>query len=307
MAGKRVGQKIKLTSVDELLCVPKVEGATEIEVDKIRPFKDHPFKVLDDEKMHELVESIMLNGILTPVIVRKIENDEYEMISGHRRLFAVKQIGLDKIPAIIKRYSDDDAILAMVDSNLQREEILPSEMAFAYKMKYDAMKRQGQRNDLTSSQNRKKLWANEKLAKEVGESRNQVHRYMRLTEVIPDILDLVDTKVLALIVAVEISYLPEKVQKWLFEYIKENGACKAYQIYALRDYLKENESITKMDTIRILNENLPKDESNRFQRIELTKPKLLEYFPPFYTKPQMENVIFSLLEQWKKENEKENT
>ena len=123
MAGKRVGQKIKLTSVDELLCVPKVEGATEIEVDKIRPFKDHPFKVLDDEKMHELVESIMLNGILTPVIVRKIENDEYEMISGHRRLFAVKQIGLDKIPAIIKRYSDDDAILAMVDSNLQREEI----------------------------------------------------------------------------------------------------------------------------------------------------------------------------------------
>lgn len=306
MAGKRVGQKIKLTSVDELLCVPKVEGATEIEVDKIRPFKDHPFKVLDDDKMHELVESIMLNGILTPVIVRKIGNDEYEMISGHRRLFAVKQIGLDKIPAIIKRYSDDDAILAMVDSNLQREEILPSEKAFAYKMKYDALKRQGQRNDLTSSQNGKKLWADEKLAKEVGESRNQVHRYMRLTEVIPDILDLVDTKVLALVVAVEISYLPEKVQKWLFEYMKENGACKAYQIYALRGYLKENENITKMDTIRILNENLPKDESNRFQRIELTKPKLQEYFPPFYTKPQMENVIFSLLEQWKKENEKEN-
>jgi len=306
VAGKRVGQKIKLTSVDELLCVPKVEGATEIEVDKIRPFKDHPFKVLDDDKMHELVESIMLNGILTPVIVRKIGNDEYEMISGHRRLFAVKQIGLDKIPAIIKRYSDDDAILAMVDSNLQREEILPSEKAFAYKMKYDALKRQGQRNDLTSSQNGKKLWADEKLAKEVGESRNQVHRYMRLTEVIPDILDLVDTKVLALVVAVEISYLPEKVQKWLFEYMKENGACKAYQIYALRGYLKENENITKMDTIRILNENLPKDESNRFQRIELTKPKLQEYFPPFYTKPQMENVIFSLLEQWKKENEKEN-
>ena len=177
--------------------VPKVEGATEIEVDRIRPFKDHPFKVLDDEKMHELVESIMLNGILTPVIIRKIENDEYEMISGHRRLFAAKQIGLDRIPAIIKRYSDDDAILAMVDSNLQREEILPSEKAFAYKMKYEAMKRQGQRNDLTSSQNGKKLWANEKLAKEVGESRNQVHRFMRLTEVIPDILDLVDTKALA--------------------------------------------------------------------------------------------------------------
>ena len=306
MAGKRVGQKIKLTSVDELLCVPKVEGATEIEVDKIRPFKDHPFKVLDDEKMHELVESIMLNGILTPVIVRKIENDEYEMISGHRRLFAVKQIGLDKIPAIIKRYSDDDAILAMVDSNLQREEILPSEKAFAYKMKYDAMKRSVGRPK-KYSQVGSISQTDEVLAKMIGESRNQLHRYLRLTEVIPDILDLVDKKIVALVTAVEISYLPEKVQKWLFEYMKENGACKAYQIYALRDYLKENENITKMDTIRILNENLPKDESNRFQRIELTKPKLLEYFPPFYTKPQMENVIFSLLEQWKKENEKENT
>ncbi len=310
MAGKRVGQKINLTSVDELLCVPKVEGAIEIEVDKIRPFKDHPFKVLDDDKMHELVESIMLNGVLTPVIVRKNENDEYEMISGHRRLFAVKQIGLDKIPAIIKRYSDDDAILAMVDSNLQREEILPSEKAFAYKMRYDAMRRKAGRPSKNSSQfgtNSPEGRADEELAKEVGESRNQVHRYMRLTEVIPEILDLVDTKVLALVVAVEISYLPEKVQKWLFEYMKENGACKAYQIYALRGYLKENENITKMDTIRILNENLPKDESNRFQRIELTKPKLLQYFPQFYTKPQMENVIFSLLEQWKKENEKENT
>ena len=307
MAGKRVGQKIKLTSVDELLCVPKTDGANEIEVDRIRPFKNHPFKVLDDDKMHELVESIMMNGILTPVIVRKVENDEYEMISGHRRLFAVIQIGFEKIPAIIKQYSDDEAVLAMVDSNLQREELLPSEKAFAYKMKYDAMKRQGQRNDLTSTQNGKKLWANEQLAKEVGESRNQVHRYMRLTEVIPEILDLVDTKILALVVAVEISYLPEKVQKWLFEYMKENGACKAYQIYPLRDYLKENEDITKMETIRILNENLPRDESNRFQRIELPKPKLLEFFPPFYTKSQMENVIFSLLEQWKKENEKENT
>ena len=306
MAGKRVGQKIKLTSVDELLYVPKVEGAVEIEVDKIRPFKDHPFKVIDDEKMHELVESIMLNGILSPVIVRKIENDEYEMISGHRRLFAVKQIGLDKIPAIIKRYSDDDAILAMVDSNLQREEILPSEKAFAYRMRYDAMKRSVGRPK-KYSQVGSISQTDEVLAKMIGESRNQLHRYLRLTEVIPDILDLVDKKIVALITAVEISYLPEKVQKWLFEYMKENGACKAYQIYALRDYLKENESITKMDTIRILNENLPKDESNRFQRIELTKPKLLEYFPPFYTKSQMENVIFSLLEQWKKENEKENT
>ena len=160
-------------------------GCDEIEVAKIRPFKDHPFKVLDDGKMHELAESIMLNGVLVPVTVRSLEDGDYEMISGHRWLFAVKEIGLERIPAIVKKYDDDEAVLAMVDSNLQREEILPSEKAFAYKMRYDAMKRQGKRNDLTSSQIGKKLWANEQLAKEVGESRNQVHRLMRLTEVIP--------------------------------------------------------------------------------------------------------------------------
>ena len=154
---KRVGQKIKITSVDELLKVPSTSGCEEIEVSKIRPFKDHPFKVIDDAKMHELVESIMANGVLMPVIVRPTEDDEYEMISGHRRLFAVNQIGLERIPAIIKDYDDDEAILAMVDSNLQREEILPSEKAFAYKMKYEAMRRQGQRNDLTSSRIGKKL------------------------------------------------------------------------------------------------------------------------------------------------------
>ena len=307
MAGKRVGQKIKIASVDELLCVPKVVGSTEIEVAKIHLFKDHPFKVLDDEKMHELVESIMLNGVLTPVIVRKIENGEYEMISGHRRLFAIKQIGFDTIPAIIKNYSDDEAVLAMVDSNLQREEILPSEKAFAYKMRYDAMKRQGQRNDLTSSQIGKKLWADDQLAKDVGESRNQVHRFMRLTEVIPCILDMVDKKVLAIVTAVEISYLDPPVQEMLYEYMMENDICKAFQLYAVRDYLKDHETITKMELMRILNENAPKDESNRFQQLTITKKKLQEFFPPFYTKSQMEKILFKLLEDWKKENEKENT
>ena len=186
---KRVGQKIKMTSIDELLCVPSVSGCDEIEVARIRPFKDHPFKVLDDDKMHELVESIMMNGVLVPVTVRPIEDGAYEMISGHRRLYAVKEIGLEKIPAIVKNYDDDEAVLAMVDSNLQREEILPSEKAFAYKMRYEAMRRQGQRNDLTSSRFGKKLWADQELAKEVGESRGQIHRYLRLVEVIPQLLD----------------------------------------------------------------------------------------------------------------------
>jgi ParB family chromosome partitioning protein len=209
IVAKRVGQKIKMTSIDELLCVPSVAGCEEIEVAKIRLFKNHPFKVLDDEKMHELVESIMLNGVLVPVTVRSIEDGDgdYEMISGHRRLFAVKEIGLARIPAIVKNYNDDEAVLSMVDSNLQREEILPSEKAYAYKLKYEAMKRQGKRNDLTSSQLGKKLWADEQLAKDVGESRNQVHRFLRLAEVIPCILDLVDKKVRAVVTAVEISCL----------------------------------------------------------------------------------------------------
>ena len=299
---KRVGQSIKMTSVDELLRVPSSSGCEEIEVSKIHPFKDHPFKVIDDDKMHELVESIMMNGVLMPVIVRPTEDDEYEMISGHRRLFAVNQIGLERIPAIIKDYDDDEAILAMVDSNLQREEILPSEKAFAYKMRYDAMRRQGQRNDLTSSRIGKKLWADQELAKEVGESRGQIHRYLRLVELIPQLLDLVDKKALALATAVEISFIEPKIQEMLYAYMQENDICKTFQIFALRDYLKENGTITKMELIRILNENAPKNEDNRFQKITLTKNKLREFFPVFYTKSQMENVLFKLLEDWKKEN-----
>ena len=302
---KRVGQKIKMTSIDELLCVPSVAGCDEIEVAKIRPFKDHPFKVLDDEKMHELVESIMLNGVLVPVTVRPFEDGEYEMISGHRRLFAVKEIGLERIPAIVKKYDDDEAIIAMVDSNLQREELLPSEKAFAYKMRYDAVKRQGKRNDLTSSQFGKKLWANEQVAQEVGESRGQLHRYLRLVELIPSILELVDKKALALATAVEVSFLDHEVQQMLYEYMCENEICKTFQIFALRDYLKENDTITKMELMRILNENAPKDESNRFQQLTITKKKLHEYFPTFYTKSQMEKVLFDLLADWKKKQDKE--
>ena len=299
---KRVGQSIKMTSVDELLGAPSVSGCDEIEVSRIRAFKNHPFKVIDDDKMHELVESIMLNGVLVPVTVRPVEDGYYEMISGHRRLFAVKQIGLERIPVIVKEYDDDEAILAMVDSNLQREEILPSEKAFAYKMRYDAMRRQGQRNDLTSSRIGKKLWSDQELAKEVGESRGQIHRYLRLVELIPQILDLVDKKALALATAVEVSFLNHKVQGMLYDYMMENDICKTFQIFALRDYLKENDTITKMELIRILNENAPRDESHRFQKITITKKKLQEYFPTFYTKPQMENVLFKLLEEWKKQN-----
>ena len=173
----RPGQKIKMTSIDELLCVPSTEGTTDIEVEAIYPFENHPFKVLDDEKMDELVESIKTNGILTPVIVRPDDEGTYEMISGHRRLHAAKRAGLRKVPAIVKEVTDDEATIMMVDANVQREEILPSEKAFAYKMRYDAMKRQaGRPSKNNSSQVGRNFQADVVLAQQVGESRNQVHR-----------------------------------------------------------------------------------------------------------------------------------
>ena len=303
---KRVGQKIKMTSIDELLCVPSVSGCDEIEVERIRPFKDHPFKVVDDDKMHELVESIMMNGVLVPVTVRPIDDGAYEMISGHRRLYAVKEIGLEKIPAIIKNYDDDEAILAMVDSNLQREEILPSEKAFAYKMRYEAMRRKaGRPSKNNSSRVGRNFQTDIVLAEEVGESRCQLHRYLRITELIPPLLDLVDKKALALATAVEVSFLDTKVQEMLYAYMLENDICKTFQIFALRDYLKEHETITKMELIRILNENAPINENNRFQKITITRERLKDFFPVFYTKSQMETVLFQLLTEWKKQNQTE--
>ncbi|MCR5119780.1 MAG: ParB/RepB/Spo0J family partition protein [Lachnospiraceae bacterium] len=273
---------------------------TEIRVDRIRPFKGYPFRVADDEKMHELVESILLDGVRDPVIVRPTGEDEYEMISGHRRLFAMQQIGAETIPAVVKKLSDDEAVIAMVDANIGREGMLPSEKAFAYNMRYEAMRKGVAKNGWRFPRPRKELWTDEELAEAVGESRNQVHRYLRLTQVIPQIRDLVDRGTVALSAAVEISHLSEKVQEWLYEYMTDNDVCMTYQIYAVRDYLKEHGFITENELIRIVNENAPRDTSNRFQRIILTKPTLRKYFPVYYTKPQMEKVIFQLLEEWKK-------
>ena len=220
----RPGQKIKLTSVQELLGVSNEETALDLEVEKIRSFKNHPFKVVDDEKMQDLVESIRVNGILSPVLVRPIGNDIYEMVSGHRRMHAAIILGMEKIPAIIREMTDDEAVVKMVDANIQREELLPSEKAFAYKMKVEAMRRQGKRNDLTSVQNGQKLAgrvSREIVAQEVGESSQQVRRFIRLTELIPELLDYVDQRRIQFTVAVEISYIDHEVQKWLYEYIKD--------------------------------------------------------------------------------------
>ena len=191
MAG-RAGQKIKLTSIDELLCVPETEGTVDIDVRAIYPFENHPFKVLDDEKMDELVESIKANGVLTPVLVRPDDEGTYEMISGHRRLHAAKRDGLFRIPAIVKEMTNDEATIAMVDANVQREEILASERAFSLKMKMDAMNHRGKRTDLTLSHEETKFHSAEKVGEAEGLGRAQVHRYIRLTELIPKLLDMVD-------------------------------------------------------------------------------------------------------------------
>ena len=252
----RSGEKIKLTSIDELLGVVNEESAMEIEIDKIKSFSGHPFKVIDDEKMQDLIESISESGVLTPVLIRPDRNDGYEMISGHRRMHAAQKAGLITIPAIVREMTDDEAVIAMVDANIQREELLPSEKAFAYKMKLEAMKRQGSRTDLTLSQNETKLRSDEILSKQVGESRAQVQRYIRLTELIPDLLELVDKKRLNFTIAVDISYIPQDVQKWIYEYICDNGFIKPNQIAALRNYLGQG-SVTQSLMISILNSHIP--------------------------------------------------
>lgn len=299
---ERIGQKIKLTSYEELLGVGNEESAVDVSIRDIHSFENHPFKVLDDNKMQELVDSIKKNGILTPVLLRSSKKKRgYEMISGHRRLHAAELAGLTVIPAIVREMDDDTAILAMVDANIQREELLPSEKAFAFKMKMDAMRRQGTRSDLgvslTSTQNGWRSETAELIGKEIGESKNQVRRYIRLTELIPELLELVDKKRLQFTVAVEISYISKDIQVWINEYIHENGCVKQNQIALLRQELANGTGMTQSQMISLFHGTavgrIPK------KKVTLSENKLYEYFPPHYTSSQMEQVIMKLLTQWK--------
>ena len=298
----RSGEKIKLTSIDELLGVVNEESAMEIEIDKIKSFAGHPFKVIDDEKMQDLIESISESGVLTPVLIRPDQNDGYEMISGHRRMHAAQKAGLITIPAIVREMTDDEAVIAMVDANIQREELLPSEKAFAYKMKMEAMKRQGARIDLTCAQNDHKLGkkSREILGEQIGISSAQIQRYIRLTELIPDLLELVDKKRLNFTIAVDISYIPQDVQEWIYEYICDNGFIKPNQIAALRNYLGQG-PVTQSLMISILNSHIPVKAPAR--KVTLNEKKLTKYFPKNYTSEDVEKVIESLLEKWKQEQE----
>ena len=293
MASK-MSERLNFKSVEELLGVVNEEAAMDIEIYKISGFKGHPFKVIDDEKMQELVESIKVNGVLSPVLIRPTGMDTYEMISGHRRLHAAQLAGLTAIPSIIREMTDDEAVITMVDANIQREELLPSEKAFAVKMKMEAVRRQGNRSDLTSDQNGPKLsaWA---IGEDSGISGTQVKRYIRLTELIPELLEYLDLKRIPFTSAVEISYLDQEIQKWLFEYIRDNGLVKPKQIALLREACKTG-IMTEGKLIAILNDSQPGRTPSTKNLI--SEKKLRKYFPTDYTEEDMRSVIVELLEQW---------
>ena len=248
--------------------------------------------------MDDLVESIKQNGVLTPVLVRPDKNNSYEMISGHRRMHAAIKAGLETIPAIVRDMDDDDAVVVMVDANIQREELLPSEKAFAYKMKMDAMKRQaGRPSKNNSTQVGRNFETAELIGKETGESKNTIRRFIRLTELIPELLDYVDKKRLPFTVAVDISYIDKEIQTWLFEYIKENGTVKAVQVAALRTALEVG-PMTQAKMISILVNSQPGRKQE--QKITLSEKKLRNFFSDKYTTEDMESVILELLDQWKR-------
>ena len=295
---ERVGQKIKLTNYEALLGVSNEESAVDVSIRDIHSFENHPFKVVDDDKMAELVESIKVNGVLTPVLIRPSKKTRgYEMISGHRRLHAAGLAGLSMIPAIVREMDDDTAVLAMVDANIQREELLPSEKAFAYKMKMDAMRRQAGR---PTKENSRHFVDNFKTADMVGrdngESGRQVQRYIRLTELIPELLEYVDTKRIQFTVAVDISYIDKEIQKWIYEYIKDNGTVKPKQISALREECEKG-VMTQPKLIMIMNNHQTGKTSGG--KLTLSEKKLREYFPASYGSDDIKNVLFQLLDKWK--------
>ena len=277
------------------------EQVQNVPLELFHPFPNHPFKVLDDEKMQDTVQSISEFGVLVPVLARPRPEGGYEIVSGHRRIHASELAGRTEVPAIIRTMTDDEAILIMVDSNLQREQILPSEKAFAYKMKLDAMKRQGRRTDLTSSQVGTRLRSDEIIAAQTGDSRNQIARFIRLTHLISPILDMVDQNSFALNAAVEISYLPEEHQNALLEAMDyaqvSPSLAQARRIRAFSDSGKLDANVLAA----ILSEEKPLE-----RKVTLRGDKLQKFFPSSYTPLQMEKVITQLLEDWSRK-QKERT
>ena len=278
------------------------EQVQQISIDALRPFTNHPFKVLDDEAMTRTVESIAQYGVLAPLIARpRPDGDGYEIISGHRRQHAAQLAGLDTLPVIVRQMDDDAAVLLMVDSNLQRENILPSERAFAYKMKLEALKNQGARSDLTSSQVGTKLRADEILAQQAGSSRNQVQRYIRLTELIPELMDMVDEKKIALNPAYELSFLKKEEQVDLLDAMDSEQATPSLsQAQRLKKYSQEGH--LTLDMMRVI---MGEEKKSDLDRVTFTSDTLRKYFPKSYTPQRMQETIIKLLEAWQKKRQRD--
>ena len=279
------------------------EQVQQIPIDALHPFTNHPFKVLDDEAMTRTVESIAQYGVLAPLIARpRPDGDGYEIISGHRRQYAAKLAGLETLPVIVRNMDDDAAVLLMVDSNLQRENILPSERAFAYKMKLEALKNQGARSDLTSSQIGTKLRADEKVAQDLGESRNQVQRFIRLTNLIPELLDMVDEKKISFNPAVELSYLDESQQRDFLEAMEDTqNAPSLSQAQRLKKLAQEGHFSYDV-AFAVMGE----EKKDELDKVVIKNDTLRKYFPRSYTPKQMEDTIIKLLEQWQRKQQRQN-
>ncbi len=290
----------KLISMDELTGTDNLDSVVMLQLDELQSFRNHPFKVLDNEDMDALVRSVKECGILNPILVRHAKDGGYEIISGHRRKRAAELAGLTEMPALVRDMDDDEAILQMVDNNLQRENILPSEKAWAYRMKLEAMKRQGKRTDLTSAQVEPKLShdrSNEQLAAESPDSRASIQRFIRLTYLIPDLLNMVDSKKLPMNPAVAISYLTEEEQGWVLETIESEGVPSLKQAEQLKQCSKEG-TLVNIDSVW---EIMRKKKTEKDEVV--LKSKTLTKFFPNMTSKEMQDKIIEILEQWAKENE----
>ena len=297
------GANISLTSYDDIFTTEEsrqTEQIQQIPIAELHPFKDHPFKVLDDEAMQKTVESVAQFGVLAPLVVRPREEGGYEIISGHRRQHAAELAGLKTLPVIVRNMDDDQAVIHMVDSNLQRESILPSERAFAYKMKLEAIKNQGARSDLTSRQVVGKLEAADLVGKSSDESGRQVQRFIRLTNLIPELLELVDQKKISFNPAVELSYLTTSEQRDFFEAMQDTqNAPSLSQTQRIKKLSQEGKC--SYDAIYDI---MGEEKKAEMDRVTIKNDVLRKYFPKSYTPRQMEETILKLLEQWQKKRQR---
>ena len=277
--------------IDEMLSKPQSK-VMNLKISQLRPFEGHPYKVLDDESMEELTESIRTQGVLSPLVVRPLENGEYEVISGHRRLLACKKAGVSSVPALVHDIDRDQAAIALVDSNLHREHILPSEKAFAYKLKLEAMNRQGQRTDLTSDQVGRKLESAEMIAMESEDSKTQVRRYIRLTHLLPELLQKVDEGRIAFTPAVHLSYLCPAEQGWVLDEMERNDCTPSVgQAYHLKEHSMAG-TLTKDFVAGLMSQ----EKANQKERLKIPMERIRKYFPKHYTTAQMEDAIVKMCE-----------